>query len=118
MITPHNFEFTYFVNKSAPLSTIQTQVCNLPDTQSIAIAFIKDTDISVEAFKNRYVHGMGFHVVVDGHKYAAYGIENVFRDGDAKMTVDRLVETIIREYVAGWKIPGRPSAFGPATIAA
>ena len=114
MPTTSDFNFTYTVNKAAYLSVIQAQVRNLPDGEAVAIAHVEGTDISVEAFKNKYAHGMGFHVVVDGHKYAAYGIENVFRDGGAKMTVDRLVETVIREYIVGWKIPGRPSAFSPA----
>ena len=112
MITPQNFEFNYTVNKAAYLSVIQTQVRNLPDGESIAIAHIEGTDISVEAFHTIYLNGIGFHVVVDGHKYAAAGIERV-SGRVAKMTVEQLVETMIRNYIVGWKIPGRPSAFSP-----
>lgn len=109
MSTQTQFEFTFTTNPEASLVELQKQVAQQPDGCSVAVAEIKDTDISVVAYKNLYARGMGFGVVIDGKQYGAYGIESVLRD--KKMTVQQLVDTVIRSYIESWRTPERSSAF-------
>lgn len=113
---PTPFDFTYTTNPDTTLPVLQTQVAALKPGESIAIANIEGTDASVEAFVNSYAGGIGFHVVVGTGHYAALGIKSVRRT-HANTTIKQVVETVIRDYVASWKIPGRDSIFAPAIAA-